>query len=300
MIKKSTRPKIGLALGMGGARALAHIGVIKVLEEAGIEIDCIAGVSMGALIGAGYAMDLGIRRIETIALETDWKHLFSLMDVHLPAKGLIDGNRIEDFIKSHIGYAQFSETKISLSIVATNIESGERVVFKEGSIAKAVHASLSIPIFFKPYNYKGKLYLDGGLTDPVPVDLAREMGADFVIAISSFQDLKKYFSENGDSAERLKSLIGPRRLKKFVSSCSDRIEQPEVCFDEGKNIARNVREVAARTIGIMEEHIALPQLKEADLVIIPDLKGIGMLDFVQAKQIICRGEKAALKVLAGL
>jgi NTE family protein len=297
---KKTKPKIGLALGMGGARGLCHIGVIKVLQQAGIEIDVIAGVSMGAMVGAGYVMDLGIERVQTIALETDWKRLFSLLDIRFHPDGIIDGNRLEDFIKSHIGNAQFSETHIPFSVVATEAESGEKVVFNEGSIAKAVRASLSVPIFFKPYCYDGRVFLDGGLCDPVPVRLVREMGADFVIAVSAFSDLKRFFSNDGTSGEKLKKIIGPRRYAELSAD----LEKSAGLKVEGKNIEEkksfNLKDITARMIAIMEEHLALPQLEEADIVITPDMKEIGMLDFTNARDIIDRGERAAREVLTSL
>jgi len=298
--RKNTKPKIGLALGMGGARGLCHIGVIKVLQKAGIKIDMIAGVSMGAMVGAGYAMDLGIERIQTIALETDWKRLFSLLDIRFHHDGIVDGNRIEDFIKSHIGNAQFSEASIPFSVVATDAESGEKVVFDQGSIAKAVRASLSIPIFFKPYSHDGKVFLDGGLCDPVPVKLVREMGADFVVAVSSFSDLKRFFPNDGASGEKLKKIIGPRRYADLALDFDEKSGSKTVEKNVAGKRSFNLKDITGRMISIMEEHLALPQLEEADIVITPDMKEIGMLDFTNARDIIGRGERAAREVLADL
>lgn len=300
--KKREKPKIGLALGMGGARALAHIGVIKVLEEAGIKIDFIAGVSMGAMIGAGYAANLKIEEIESIALETDWKMLFSLVDLGFPTKGLIDGSKIEKFITSHIGDTKFSDTRIPFAIIATDVEKGERIIFNEGSITKAVRASLSIPVFFKPFKYDGKVLVDGGLTDPVPVKLVKKMGADFVIAINTFVDIKEYFSNDGTSAEKLRNLIGSKKLKKIMSRATKLAEAKIAGPNKsGQNHnASNVREIASRMLSIMGEHLALPQLKKANIVVTPEVDDIGTIDFIHAKEIIARGERAALEVLANL
>jgi NTE family protein len=299
---KKKKPKIGLALGMGSARALCHVGVIKVLERVGIEIDYVAGVSMGAFVAALYTMDLGIKRMERICLETDWKRLFSLADFCLPGRGVVRGNKLEEFIKSFIGNAHFSETKIPLAMLATDVESGERKVFKKGPIAKAVHASLSIPVFFKPYELDGKTFMDGGLTDPVPVNLVKEMGADFVIAVSSFVDLKHCFSNDGGAGEVLKEMIGEERYKDVVLDSIDikkdiRIDVKK--FDK-RNRKLNMKEAASRSVAIMEEHLALPQLKAADIVITPEVIDVGMLDYTRAKDIITKGEEATLQVLANL
>jgi NTE family protein len=187
MKKKNTsnpnRPKIGLALGSGGARGLAHIGVLKVLEKNNIPVDFIAGSSIGALIGGFYATGLDIKEIERIALETDWRRLFFLVDPNL-RQGLIGGEKVKDFIENHVKVKKFKDCKIPFASVATNLRTGEPVVFNKGQLTPAIRASISIPLAFKPVKIGGMMLADGGLSLPVPVKTVREMGAEIVIAVN--------------------------------------------------------------------------------------------------------------------
>ncbi len=179
----SNRPTIGLALGSGGARGLAHIGIIKVLEAHNIPIDMIAGSSIGAVIGGMYASGLEIETIEQLALDTDWRKLFFLVDPHLK-QGLIGGDKIKSFIKKNIKGKSFDQCLIPFSAIATNLKNGEIVVLNKGDLAQAIRASMSIPLAFKPVKMSGQLLADGFLSNPVPVDSVRKMGADIVIAVN--------------------------------------------------------------------------------------------------------------------
>jgi len=291
--------KIGLALGTGAARGLAHIGVIKTLEEAGIKIDFIAGVSMGAMIGGGYAVTMDIKKIESIALKTDWRKLISLIDLRIPIGGIIDGQKIEEFIKSAIGDAKFSDAKIPLAIVAADVKNGERVVLTEGSIAQAVRGSISIPILFKPYNYKGRFLIDGGVVDPVPVKLAREMGADYVIAVNLFSDLRKYFSPGKMEDPETKKPSRLHKLKEIIPPGPIRAKADEIIFSRIDRLLKTpgIVETGMQAIAIMERHLAIPQLLEADVVITPEVGDIGSVEYFRARECIARGEKAAREIL---
>lgn len=178
------RPKIGLALGSGGARGLAHIGVIKVLEENNIPIDFIAGSSIGAMVGGFYAAGLSIQEIEEIALSTDWRKVFSTLFEPSFKKGLIGGEKVKTFIENYINGKSFETCKIPFVAVATDLKTGEVAVLKSGEMASAMRASISIPLIFKPVEIDGRILADGGLSAPVPVEIARNMGADIVIAVN--------------------------------------------------------------------------------------------------------------------
>ena len=177
------RPTIGLALGSGGSRGLAHIGVIKVLEENNIPIDYIAGSSIGALVGGFYAAGLSVKEIEEIALQTDWRRMFSLVDPHL-SQGLIGGEKVKAFIESHVDGKRIEDCKIPFIAVATDLKTGDVVAFDAGLMAPAIRASISVPMVFKPEEIDGRMLADGGLSAPVPVEIARSMGADIVIAVN--------------------------------------------------------------------------------------------------------------------
>jgi NTE family protein len=174
------QPKIGLALGSGGARGFAHLGVIKVLKDEGIPIHLIAGSSLGALVGSFYATGIEINRL--YKLSTAFKRKYFL-DFTVPKMGLITGKRVKEFIKIFTHGKNIEELSIPLGVVATDLLTGERVVFKSGPISDAVRASISIPGIFVPVKYRGRLLVDGGVSDRVPVSVAKEMGADIIIAV---------------------------------------------------------------------------------------------------------------------
>jgi NTE family protein len=174
------RPKIGLALGSGGARGMAHIGILKVLEEHSIPIDYIAGSSIGALVGSlycvGHSPDL-LRKFTTHFPQKYW------LDYTVPKMGFVTGDKLKEIIRLLTKQKNIEEAQIPFSIVATNLKRGERKVFTHGPIAEAVRASISIPGIFVPEVIDGEYYVDGGVIDRVPVSVVKEMGADLVIAV---------------------------------------------------------------------------------------------------------------------
>lgn len=173
-------PKIGLALGSGSARGFAHLGVIKVLKEENIPISYIAGSSMGALVGCFFAAGTDLDQLYKIV--TSFKRKYYL-DFTVPKMGFIKGNRIKEFIGIFTHWKNIEELEIPMAIVATNIKTGEKVVFREGLVADAVRASIAIPGIFTPEKIGDQLLVDGGVVDRVPVSVVREMGAEFVIAV---------------------------------------------------------------------------------------------------------------------
>ncbi|MCK5027412.1 MAG: patatin-like phospholipase family protein, partial [Candidatus Pacebacteria bacterium] len=192
MINKK-QPKIGLALGSGGVKGLSHIGVIKALKANNIPIDHIAGSSIGALVGAFYAIGQDIDKLEEIALEATWKMGLSIFDPSLNG-GFVKGNRLEKLIETWItNNPTFDDLNIPLTIIATDLLTGKEVDIKQGNIIKAVRASLSVPVVFQPIEYKNKLLADGGLSNPVPDSVVRAMGADIVIAVN----LDNVYFDNG-------------------------------------------------------------------------------------------------------
>lgn len=177
------RPKIGLALGGGGPKGLAHIGVIKTLLSHGIPIDYIAGTSAGALIGSLYAYSGDIESVERHIMDRNRLQLLSYFsDVSLNA-GFIGGNRIEKFLSEYIQEDDFKSLKVPFTALAVNLIDGKLVHLNHGSVVKAVRASIAIPVLFKPVTIDDKILVDGGLISQVPVNTAFAMGADIVIAV---------------------------------------------------------------------------------------------------------------------
>ena len=258
MEKKENLPTVGLALGSGGPRGLAHIGVIKVLEENNIPIDFIAGCSIGAMVGGLYALTKDIDWVERVAMETDWRRIVSLLvEPAFLSGGLVGGEKVEKFILDKTNRKQFKDIKIPFTVIATDINTGKKIEIREGSLAKAIRASSSIPLVFKPYKWKDKLLVDGGLSDPVPEDVVREMGAEIVIAVN----LDSYSFQNGNTAKIHRGKLG-------------------------------VYAIANSAISILRCHLAQYCLQDADIVITPKVGGTGWAKFVDGQGIIRKGETA--------
>ena len=182
---KSTisRKKVGLALGSGAARGLAHIGVIKALKENGIQIDYIAGTSVGALVGAYYSLNGDVDNLEKKMKTFTKKDLIKLIDLVRPKKGIIKGDKVKKFLEELYGKNDFSDTKIPLNIIAADLHTGDEVIISSGNLIEAVRASISIPGIFTPVEMNGKTLVDGGIVNNTPIDTVKKMGADVIIAV---------------------------------------------------------------------------------------------------------------------
>jgi NTE family protein len=262
------KTKIGLALGSGAAKGVAHIGVIKALREAEIPIDYIAGTSMGALVGACYAVNGELAVLEEIALKSNLSKLTRLLDPKftLIRVGLLHGGRVENFLKPLIGDVDFQRCKIPFAAVATEIKTGTEVVLNEGSLLKAVRASISIPVVFIPVNYNGVYLVDGGVTNPVPADIARSMGATLTIAVNVLND--------------------PQRLRRLGLTGSKK---------SGK--APSLMNSLIQSLYIMEYEIIRASILKADILIEPDVSQIEPYEFHRGADAIEAGYKAAMAVM---
>lgn len=174
------RPVIALVLGSGGARGYAHIGAIEVLEQAGIQPDFIVGTSAGSIVGSIYASGKPAIELRNIALSMK---ATDVRDIKLDRKGFFDGKKVENYVNLQVDQTPLQAMKIPMFVVATALKEGKRVVFNYGNTGQAVRASVSIPSMFIPTVIQKKEYVDGGLVSPVPVKVARELGADIVIAV---------------------------------------------------------------------------------------------------------------------
>jgi NTE family protein len=174
------KPTLGVALGAGSARGLAHLGALKAFEEEGIEIDYLGGTSMGSVIGGFYAAGLSLNRLERLAIHLKWEHL---TDITVPRKGLIAGNKVKEFFELLTHRKNFEDLNLPFVAVAADIEKGEEVVIKEGLVADGIRASMSIPGVYVPYELDGRLLVDGAVLNRVPVTPVREMGADIVVGV---------------------------------------------------------------------------------------------------------------------
>ncbi len=249
--------KVGLALGTGAARGLAHIGVLEVLEKEGIPIDMIAGTSAGAAIGAFYAQGKDASKIKGLALDLGWKRLASLVDMALPRTGFIKGRKIKDLLALFIGGdIKFSDLKIPFTCVAADIMTGEEVVISQGSVLEGIRASISIPVIFTVVKWKGRYLVDGSLVNPVPVSVLRDMGADFIIAVNVIPTIR-------DRAQRM-----------------EKIKEPHIIS------------VIMQSLYIGSYSLVRSSLEGADIVIEPRMADITYGDFYRAEECILQGALA--------
>lgn len=205
MSSNTGRLRVGLALGGGVARGLAHIGVISVLEEAGVPIDCVAGTSMGAIIGASYCAGLTVDELKANAARAGW------LDVSRPvlsATGLVTFNRLERWLEDTIGEYDVRDLAVPFAAVASDLVSGERVVLWRGRMCTAIRASCSVPGFASPVELDGRMLVDGGITDNVPADVARMLGADYVIGVDIFMPaLRRRLGPLGQGLAAIETLV---------------------------------------------------------------------------------------------
>ncbi|KRG44536.1 Patatin [Stenotrophomonas pictorum JCM 9942] len=172
--------KIGVALGGGAAKGFAHIGVIKMLEANGFEPVVVSGTSAGSVVGALYASGMNAFQMQQKAVALDEA---SIRDIRLFSGGLVQGQKLQDYVNTQVGNKPAEQLKKPFAAVATQLETGDRAVFVRGNVGQAVRASSSIPGVFEPVSIGGKTFVDGGVVSPVPVDAARQLGAEFVIAV---------------------------------------------------------------------------------------------------------------------
>ena len=172
--------KVGLVLSGGSVRGAAHLGVLEVLEREGIRPQCVVGVSAGAVGGAAYCAEVPLEDMERLALGMRWTRMGRLVRPHL---GFLDGSKLESQLVDIIGSCTFDQLSIPLAVVAADLRREELVVLREGSVAHAVRASCALPGIFTPVEWEGQLLVDGGLLNNLPVSVAREMGAEYIIAV---------------------------------------------------------------------------------------------------------------------
>ena len=177
-------PRIGVALGGGGARGFAHVGVLRVLEQERIPIDLVVGASVGSLVGALYADTGRVLDAEFLAVAVTAEDLFDYRALAFFSGGLAEGKGLVRFLDEHLRNRSIENMKVRFGAVATELRTGRTVVFERGAVAAAVRASSAIPGVFVPVEIEGVTYVDGGVTDPIPADVARRMGAEVVIAVA--------------------------------------------------------------------------------------------------------------------
>lgn len=257
VVAPAPRPavKIALALGGGATRGFAHVGVIKALEAQGIVPDIVVGTSAGAVVGALYAAGYSGFELQRLVLQLD-ESQFS--DWSLPDRGVLKGEALQGFVNSAVGQRPLEKFSKLLAVVATDLNSGEPVVFRTGNTGMAVRASSSVPGLFQPVAINGREYVDGGLVSPVPVRTARTLGADFVIAVDI--SAKPQFGKTQSTVDVLLQTFS------IMSQSISRRELPEA------DIVIRPHTPELRATDFQDRHLAVLEGEKAVAAILPELK----------------------------
>ncbi len=256
---------IGLVLGGGAAKGFAHIGVIKFLEELNIKPNIIVGASMGSLVGGFYAKGFSVQKMKEIALQIDKKKKKELFRFRISRKGIIDLKNVVKFLRSYLGDTKIEELPVKYAALATDIEENVEVVIDRGELIQAIRSSIAIPVIFTPNNYNGNILIDGGFINPVPVDVAVNLGAKKIIAINV--------------------------LKRF--------EYPQIKISYKKESGKeyNIKDVFNKTFALISSRLIeydIKQFKNGVWIDI-DTTGISLSQFEKAKEAIDRGYSQAKK-----
>jgi NTE family protein len=279
------RLRIGLALGGGAARGWSHIAVLRELEARGIQPEIIAGTSIGALVGAAYALGR-LDALEDWVSGMRWPDLAGYFDIRLEG-GLIAGERLMQALAELLGDADFADCRLPFAAVATDLETGQERWLREGRVLEAVRASIALPILFSPVRLEESWLVDGGLVNPVPVSLCRAMGAGRVIAV----DLM------GDALERERLQSAPVAPPDSLIERVRRAMMDWLGREEGADMP-SILDVMSRSINIMELRISRSRLAgdPPDVLLMPRMPSIGLMDFHRAEEAMRAGRQAVERV----
>ncbi len=259
--------KVGLALSGGAARGLAHIGVLEILEKEEVPINMISGTSMGAIVGAMYARGESASKIKEVALDLGWRELAQIVALTQPKAGLLSVRKIKARLKEIIGEVDFADLQMPFACVATDIITGEEVVIQHGPVLEAVIASMSLPVIFRAARWHGRYLVDGGVVNPVPVSVLKDMGADFIIASN------------------------------VVIKPADRVQNTQLEEEVQKEVVKakepNIFNIVMQLVNITSYQAVKSSLNGADIVIKPRVADIGVGDFGNARKCIYQGKLAA-------
>jgi NTE family protein len=285
-----------LALGGGGARGLAHIGVLEVLAESGLPVRAVVGTSIGAEIGAFLAAGMSVAEMTSVATSLDWKLVLRLFFPDLRAGGLVSGERIVSWLADKLGAVRIEDLALPFAAVATDLESGEEVVLDRGPLVEAVRASLSIPGTLAPSRLGGRLLVDGGVVNQVPADVARRLHGGPVLAVAVHAASQAWpgpAPKAGPWRERLAQLR--ERWMRRAPRLRKRL-QAEAAPAEGDDEPGWSPLLVLQRSALVSQEMLVRLRQEAsppDVLLVPDVGDVGMLEFYEAEEAIEAGRVAA-------
>lgn len=291
------RPRIGLALGSGSARGWAHIGVLRALLAAGIRPDVVSGASVGAIVGAAYATGQ-LDRFEAWVRELDRRAVMSLMDFNL-GSGVLKGERLAAYMHEHFDERPIEALAVPFAAVATDLQRGDEVWLRQGAVSDAVRASFALPGLFTPVWREGRLLVDGGLVNPVPVSTARALGAELVIAVDLNDDkLSRFAPPTGVEPEAPRS-AWVQSLQQGLGALWPLGADGGAPSAERDPPLPSMMSVIADSIQVMQVRITRSRMAgdPAEAVIAPHLAHLALLDFHRGAEAIDAGRAATGRVL---
>lgn len=288
------RIKIGLALGGGAARGWAHIGVLRVLERAGIRPDVIAGCSIGAVVGGCYAAGK-LDQLESFARSLTKRRIMGLLDFHLAGPGLIGGDRLRKLLEIDLGGLRMEDLPLRFATVATELETGHELWLTRGPLVEALRASYALPGVFDPVKVSGRWLMDGALVNPVPVTVARALGADLVICVNLNAEIKlrgTVIQTQPDGDEVVEAVSDAPGSRGFFGTTRRRTSRPAN--------APGMASVMIEAFNITQDRISRSRLAgdPPDVMVAPKLQSIGLFEFHRAEETIARGIEAGERILA--
>lgn len=291
---------IVLALSGGGAAGLAHIGVLQALAENGVAVRAVAGTSIGAEIGAFYVSGMALDELAKVATGFDWKQILGLFMPDLPTGGLISGVHIMAFLRGQLGTRSIEELALGFAAVATDLDTGEQVVLDRGDLVEAVRASISIPGLIAPLRSHGRMLVDGGVVNPLPVDVARERFGGPVVGVGVYAAARA--AGRGIEVPRSHQwLVRARQLldQPWIARAPDLRDWLRNQLDAWDSRARDkngwtTRRVLDRVLGIAQAEIVRLREKHSpsDLLLLPRVDDIGVLEFYRAEEAVAAGRAA--------
>ncbi len=275
---------VGVALGGGAAFGISHLGVLKVLEQSDVPIDMVAGCSQGSIIGVGYAAGLGVEEMIDIARRLGQKKNFLLpFDPTLSRPGILAGERFANIFSPLLkDKKRFEDLSLPCRTVATDIENGERIEIGHGVLTDAFRASASVPMVFSPFKIGDKILVDGGVADPVPAEVVRNMGADFIIAVNVVPPMKKGVENEVSRTYRFLNQFNP------------------LSYFEGSRGLPNLFDIIMNSMQILQYELGNFKAISADVRINPDLSDFTWIEYYRSEELIQRGVEAAERAIPAI
>ncbi len=280
--------KVGITLGSGGAKGVSHIGVLEVLGENGVIINEISGCSIGSIIGAAYASGMSIEKMKELAFNINLKNVWNLFDFTNPFKGgLVKGDMVIELLEKMLSVKTFEELEIPFRCVATNVETGEQEIFDSGDLIPALRASISIPGFFIPSRNKNKLLVDGGVINPLPVNLLYDSDFKIAVIVEEYKALNTLAEKKVTIEEYINNKFNIDIKPTIDQLLNKKIKSIEFLRNMSGSINNMIKQIAETDLDAYD----------INLIVKPDMRDIATLAFHEGKKSYKKGYNTAKMII---